>query len=145
MLSAAEARQTSARNKQQIIDTRERNAAAKRREEAKREAEHSAWWADQIQKDYDTKLAAALKKGLHSFKQNINTLSDNDLSIKDFLKREKDVPVHKKIWRSLRARGYKVEILKKHEFHPEIESCPSDEMPGCDAYHSYEYTARVSW
>ncbi len=146
MINATEARAVSNRSKAQIASTRARNAAAKRQADAKQHAEERASWAVEIRKDYDTKLAAALQKGNRSFKQDINTLYDEaDLSITAFLNQEEDAPVHRSVWRSLRARGYKVEISKKSEFHPEIEACASDEMPGREAYHSYTYTAKVSW
>lgn len=143
MLSAAEARVASQRNKAQIETTAKRNAAARLREEAKRVAENKARWEASVKKDYETKLTAALKKGLRSFKQTIGSIRDNNLDIPAYLGRCEDTPLHQRIWRGLRARGYKVEVIKTCEYNDGTSMY--DDISDTTPWHTYTYTAKVSW
>lgn len=144
-MNAEQARKQSEQNKIKLKLQRNKNAKKKRLEDSRQEAEHKVWWAKEVEKDYATALENALRVGNRSFKLVISSVINNDLSPKDFMKQYDEAPLMKKIWRSLRVRGYKVEILKKVEierydgrsFYEE----PSDLAP----YTTYIYTAKVSW
>lgn len=141
-MDAATARANSERNKASIEHTHRRNATAKRREEAKREAEHKTWWAGEVRKDYEEGLAKAIKAGNRSFKVNI-TSSREISTVKEMMNQNGDAVLLRKIWRSLRARKFKVQVLVKSDWysgHSMYEGIPDE-----DPYTSYTFTAKVSW
>ena len=142
-MNAAQARQTSGLNRSRILTTKRRNVITKRRAEAKALVQQRAERAEDVQKDYKTGLAKAIRSGHHSFKVEINTIYDNDLSVRDFLVQEEDAPALRKIWRSLRARKFKVQIFKKSKWHD--GKSYYEGISDRDPWWAYSYTAKVSW
>lgn len=141
-LSAARAREASEQSKAQILATRRRNALAQRRITANRETEHQVWWEGEVRKDYEEGLAKAIKVGNRSFRVDISS-SRSISNVKEFLAQHNDTPLLKKIWRNLRTRKFKVEVLMKSDHFSGMSMYEG--VPDEDPYTVYHYTAKVSW
>jgi len=142
MLNAKEAGRISSENKKRKALSAKRNEIARKRKEALAAKKQQEEWEKELCNDYECGIAAQINKGNKSFKKVIGS-TGKDLSIKDFLAEDEDTPILKKIWRSLRAKGYKVRILKHAEYYD--GKSYYEGIPDSDPYWRYTYTAKVSW